>query len=142
MFIHSFVHIEMFIFFFFFLLFRQLADDEALIIFIQTSLFLVSPYAVGLDNCMCFYIVLHFYIVPLKNLLVGASNSSLAKKNSLQAIMIMTMIMIMIMTMIMIMAIAITTTTTTTATTITTITIITIIVITINSNYCCFIVAL
>src|SRR6218665_1340367 len=38
-------------FIFFFLLFRQLADDEALIIFLQTSLFLVSPYAV--DNCMC-----------------------------------------------------------------------------------------
>src|SRR6218665_1667262 len=38
-------------FFFVFLLFLQLADDEALIIFLQTSLFLVSPYAV--DNCMC-----------------------------------------------------------------------------------------
>src|SRR6218665_1680221 len=37
--------------FFFSLLFRQLADNEALIIFLQTSLFLVSPYAV--DNCMC-----------------------------------------------------------------------------------------
>src|SRR6218665_3553803 len=30
---------------------RQLADDEAFIIFLRTSLFLVSPYAV--DNCMC-----------------------------------------------------------------------------------------
>src|SRR6218665_3419466 len=38
-------------FIFFFLLFRQLADDEALIIFLQTSQFLVSPYAV--NNCMC-----------------------------------------------------------------------------------------
>src|SRR6218665_1469350 len=34
-----------------FLLFRQLADDEALIMFLQTSLFLVSPYAI--DKCMC-----------------------------------------------------------------------------------------
>ena|SRR6218665_1691938 len=34
----------------FFLFFHQLADDEALIIFLQTSLFLVFPYAV--DNCM------------------------------------------------------------------------------------------
>src|SRR6218665_1365671 len=32
--------------FFFFLLFHQLADDEVLIIFLQTSLFLVFPYAV------------------------------------------------------------------------------------------------
>jgi len=32
----------------FFLLFRQLADDEALIMLLQTSLFLVFPYAV--DN--------------------------------------------------------------------------------------------
>src|SRR6218665_3066783 len=36
--------------FFLFLLFHQLADDEALIIFLQTSLFLVFPYAV--NNCM------------------------------------------------------------------------------------------
>src|SRR6218665_2237185 len=35
---------------FFFLLFHQLAEDEALIIFLQTSLFLVFPYVV--DNCM------------------------------------------------------------------------------------------
>src|SRR6218665_252151 len=35
---------------FFFLLFHQLADDEALIMFLQTSLCLVFPYA--LDNCM------------------------------------------------------------------------------------------
>src|SRR6218665_3215210 len=35
---------------FFFLLFHQLADDEALIIFLQASLFLVFPYSV--DNCM------------------------------------------------------------------------------------------
>src|SRR6218665_2747344 len=35
---------------FFFLLFHRLADDKALIIFLQTSLFLVFPYAV--DNCM------------------------------------------------------------------------------------------
>src|SRR6218665_254792 len=34
----------------FILLFHQPADDEALIIFLQTSLFLVFPYAV--DNCM------------------------------------------------------------------------------------------
>ena len=32
------------------LLFHQLADDEALIILLQTSLFLIFPYAV--DNCM------------------------------------------------------------------------------------------
>src|SRR6218665_3945169 len=37
-------------FFFFFLLFHQLADNEALIIFLQKSLFLVFPYAI--DNCM------------------------------------------------------------------------------------------
>ena len=36
--------------FFFFYLFRQLAHDEGLIIFLQTSLFLVFPYAV--DNCI------------------------------------------------------------------------------------------
>src|SRR6218665_2746475 len=35
---------------FLFLLFHQLAEDEALIIFLQTSLFLVFPYVV--DNCM------------------------------------------------------------------------------------------
>ena len=34
----------------FFLLFHQLADDEVLIIFLQTSLFLLFPYAV--DCCM------------------------------------------------------------------------------------------
>src|SRR6218665_1232335 len=37
---------------FFFLLFYQLADDEALIIFLQTSLFLFFPYAVDTCNCM------------------------------------------------------------------------------------------
>jgi len=36
--------------FFFFLLFHQLAEDEALIIFLQTSLFLVFPYTI--DNFM------------------------------------------------------------------------------------------
>jgi len=39
--------------FFFVLLFHQLADDEALIIFLQTSLFLVCPYAA--DNCMSLF---------------------------------------------------------------------------------------
>jgi len=36
------------LFFFFFLLFHRLADDEALIMFLQTSLFLVFPYVI--DN--------------------------------------------------------------------------------------------
>src|SRR6218665_15670 len=59
---------------FFFLLFLQLADDEALIIFLQTSLFLVSQYA--LDNCMplsskssltlyCIALYLYIYIALL-----------------------------------------------------------------------------
>jgi len=42
--------VRAFLLFFFFLLFHQLAEDEALIIFLQTSLFLVFPYAV--DNCL------------------------------------------------------------------------------------------
>ena len=43
------------IFFYYFLLFHQLADDEALIMFLQASQFLVFPYAV--DNCMLHLIV-------------------------------------------------------------------------------------
>jgi len=46
----KYVLIEWIGFFFFFLVFHQLADDEAHIIFLQTSLFLVFPYAV--DNRM------------------------------------------------------------------------------------------
>src|SRR6218665_2301029 len=37
---------------FFFHLFHQLADDEAIIMFLQTSLFFVFPYVV--DNCISF----------------------------------------------------------------------------------------
>src|SRR6218665_1422451 len=44
------MHIMPLSIFFFFLLFHQFADDEDLIVFLQTSLFLVFPYAV--DNCM------------------------------------------------------------------------------------------
>src|SRR6218665_2082089 len=56
-------------FFFSFLLFHQLADDEVLIIFLQTSLFLVFSYAV--DNCMTLSsksslkLSIHFFLVFL-----------------------------------------------------------------------------